>query len=128
MTLRAPENSSLSTLLINHGFLLTQINLAEKVQAAVLSRNWVEVDELIRKETSPGGAVFQRLSDYAKFSEIEFLISIRSSDKEPDEDGIWHDDGSRELAFSLSLNLNPTEIEGGTLELKRQSDDEGAAQ
>jgi hypothetical protein len=60
------------------------------------------------------------LREYARFSEIEFIISIRSSLESPDEDGIWHDDGSRVLAFSLSLTIEHQEIGGGKLEIRRR--------
>jgi hypothetical protein len=64
--------------------------------------------------------IFDELLRYEKFSQIEFIISIRSSLIEPDDDGIWHDDGSRVLAFSLSLTLEPVVIEGGCLEIRRR--------
>jgi hypothetical protein len=77
----------------------------------------------MRTEALPGGAVFEELRKYAEFSEIEFIISIRSSLEEPDEDGIWHDDGSRVLAFSLSVTLDPDGIEGGRLEIRKRGSD-----
>jgi len=43
------------------------------------------------------------------------IISIRSSEEYPDEDGIWHDDGSRVLAFSLSLTRHPGKPRSGKL-------------
>ena len=67
--------------------------------------------------------IFSKLQNYAKFSQIQFIISIRSSLEQPDEDGIWHDDGSRILAFSLSLTLNPSEIEGGILEIRERGEE-----
>ena len=64
--------------------------------------------------------IFDELRKYAEFSEIEFIISIRSSLEYPDEDGIWHDDGSRLLAFSLSLTLDHEGVEGGRLEIRKR--------
>jgi hypothetical protein len=100
------------------GYYLTHVALPAAVQQRVIERNWEALDTLFRFETSPGGSVFQELLNYASFTEIEFIISIRSSLVEPDEDGIWHDDGSRKLAFSLSLTLDPEAIEGGRLEIR----------
>lgn len=105
----------------NRGFILSAIELPGELKSAIESRNWVRVDEVIRQETLPGGAIFEELQKYTKFSEIEFIISIRSSLQEPDEDGIWHDDGSRVLAFSLSLTLDSNGVEGGVLEMRKRT-------
>jgi hypothetical protein len=103
------------------GYILSAIELPGALKAAIESRDWVKVDEIVRQETLPGGAIFQELLKYAHFSEIEFIISIRSSLQEPDEDGIWHDDGSRVLAFSLSLTLDSNGVEGGRLEMRKRA-------
>ncbi len=106
--------------LLARGFFLDPIDLPASVREAVSARDWNEVDRLVRIETLPGGVIFDRLLGYQKFSEIEFIIAIRSSRVEPDEDGIWHDDGSRVLAFSLSLTLDADGVEGGRLEIRRR--------
>ena len=85
------------------------------------------MDRLIALETRKGGAIFEELLNFSRFSEIEFIISIRSSLEVPDEDGIWHDDGSRRLAFSLSLTRNPEAIQGGRLEIRRRAERGGDA-
>lgn len=103
------------------GFLLRQINLPQGIRAIVERRDWPALDREVREFTLPGGAVFEELRPFAEFTEIEFIISIRSSLEFPDDDGIWHDDGSRVLAFSMSLTLEPGAIEGGQLEIRRQS-------
>lgn len=108
--------------LLQKGFLLTPITLPASVHEAVIARDWNELDRLMRIETQPRGAVFEELQKYERFSEIEMIIAIRSSLIEPDEDGIWHDDGSRVLAFSLSLTLQPEAIEGGRLEIRRRAE------
>jgi hypothetical protein len=107
-------------LLFSQGYFLKPISLDPSVREKVLARQWNELDQKMRRETLPGGVVFEELKKYADFNEIEFIISIRSSIDYPDEDGIWHDDGSRLLAFSLSLTLNPEAIEGGKLEIKKR--------
>lgn len=105
----------------NRGFITSAIELPGELKSAIESRNWVRVDEVIRQETLPGGTIFEELQKYTSFSEIEFIISIRSSLQEPDEDGIWHDDGSRVLAFSLSLTLDSNGVEGGRLEMRKRT-------
>jgi hypothetical protein len=102
------------------GYRLTQIELPTEVRALVQARDWPALDRAMRRETLPGGAVFEEMLRHGTFSEIEFIISIRSSLEEPDEDGIWHDDGSRTLAFSLSLTLDHAGVEGGRLEIRRR--------
>lgn len=108
--------------LLEKGHFLTRLELKPRIREAVVTRNWNELDRLIRVETLPGGAIFEALRTYETFSEIEFIISIRSSLQEPDEDGIWHDDGSRVLAVSLSLTLEPEKIEGGRLEIQKRAE------
>lgn len=102
------------------GYILSQIQLPAELRLAIEKRDWPLVDQLIKTETSPGGAIFEELQKYGDFTEIEFIISIRSSLQEPDEDGIWHDDGSRVLAFSLSLTLDSGAVEGGRLEMRKR--------
>lgn len=97
------------------GYERVQLELPMAVEAQVRARDWEALDRSIRQQTLPGGGIFRALEAYALFSSIEFIISIRSA---PDEDGIWHDDGSRVLAFSLSLTLEPEKIEGGRLALR----------
>ncbi len=108
-------------LIKTQGYFLTPLDLPTKARQAVMARDWNELDREFRRETQPGGVVFDELSKHGEFSEIEFMISIRSSLEYPDEDGIWHDDGSRVLAFSLSLTLDPAALEGGKLEIRKRN-------
>ena len=48
------------------------------------------------------------------------LRQAQSWDGFQDEEGIWHDDGSRKMGFSLSLNLAPQRIEGGELLIRHR--------
>jgi hypothetical protein len=105
---------------LSQGYSLSQLKLPDSLYRSVKGRDWKEVDHLIQGEVRKGGVIFNELSKYADFSEIEFIISIRSSLQEPDEDGIWHDDGSRVLAFSLSLTLEHQLIQGGMLGLRKR--------
>jgi hypothetical protein len=107
-------------LLDKHGYFLVPIELPPVMRGLVLERDWAGLDRALQAETRAGGVIFEALSRYARFSEIEFIISIRSSKESPDEDGIWHDDGSRLLAFSLSLSPFHEEIGGGRLEIRRR--------
>ena len=59
------------------------------------------------------------LAEYKEFNHIEHILSYRRGDDPFEEDGIWHDDGSRVLAFSLSLNVFGA-IEGGSLGFRKR--------
>jgi 2OG-Fe(II) oxygenase superfamily len=102
------------------GYFLKPIGLPESVKAHVAQRDWKALDQAIHVETRPGGVIFEELRPYSQFTEIEFIISIRSSLQLPDDDGIWHDDGSRVLAFSLSLTLDHLGVQGGRLEVQKR--------
>lgn len=82
---------------------------------AVSSKNWARLDELAFESLAIGGPLYKILEKYCPINKVEHLISLREA---PDEDGIWHDDGSRDLAFSLSLSLDPFVGEGLSLRLK----------
>ncbi len=102
------------------GSIFIDVLIPLRIREHVIQRNWLELDRSIAREVLPEGILFKELKRFAEFTEIEFIISIRSSHQDPDEDGIWHDDGSRVLAFSLSLTLKPSEIEGGCLEIRKR--------
>lgn len=106
--------------LLEHGFLKSTFPLINEIQPLVIKRDWNALDAYFSTSVRPGGFLFKKLSDYHKFDSIEHMLAIRNS--EDDEDGIWHDDGSRHIAFSLSLVLNPEAIIGGNLLIRRKND------
>jgi hypothetical protein len=108
--------------LFQAGFHVTAIKLPEEVKNFVEKRDWPGLDETFKNLTSPEGKLYQFLQAFHEFSEIEFIISIRNSLNHWEEDGIWHDDGSRVMAFSLSLTLQ--EIQGGKLAIRKKGQDE----
>ena len=55
---------------------------------------------------------------------VELMLAKRSGPQDKEEEGIWHDDASRDLAFSLSLNDSPDLIEGGLIGLRRKDEPE----
>lgn len=79
----------------------------------IKNRDYAQLDQEVFQLTGPHGLLRNKLLEFAEFDHIEHILSLRSSPD--DEDGIWHDDGSRPLAFSLGLNLSPQNIEGGEL-------------
>ena len=104
------------------GYLLKKFPLDSSLKGLVLQEKWNGVDQYFLKLTAPGGAIFSLLQSFHSFSNIETMISIRDGANEWEDDGIWHDDGSRVFAFSLSLNIHTHDIEGGVLELRRKNE------
>lgn len=109
--------------LMNTGFHLSYFPLSEEIRNMIKEENWKGLDDVFRDLTSPSGRLFQFLQNYHDFNSIEYILSIRDAANDWEEDGIWHDDGSRIFAFSLSLTENSFEIEGGRLGVKNKHDE-----
>lgn len=109
--------------LMNTGFHLTYFPLSEDIRNYVKTENWDELDRAFQIMTQPKGRLFEFLKAYHEFQAIEFIISIRDAENDWEEDGIWHDDGSRIFAFSLSLTENASGIVGGRLGVKRKDEE-----
>ncbi|RLA62777.1 MAG: hypothetical protein DRQ88_01795 [Epsilonproteobacteria bacterium] len=105
--------------LLISGFKKLTIKLPPEIREAVKARNWSLLDQNAFRLCNNDGLIFNELKNFHNFEEIEHLINIRNYID--DEDGIWHDDGSRYLAFSLSLNFAPDSIAGGELFLRKKS-------
>ena len=97
----------------NNGYFIAKIDLPSQLPKLIQSDNYNEIDDIFQTLTSPGHVIFDFLAKFCPVKEIEFIISLRSAKNEWEEDGIWHDDGSRILAFSLSLTQN--QPNGGVL-------------
>ena len=85
---------------------------------AICKKDWEQLDQLVTHSLSPSGSLRKILETYGPFSSVEHILALRHY--EEDEEGIWHDDGSRDLAFSLSLNLDSQGIQGGELSLREK--------
>ncbi|MBC7429635.1 MAG: 2OG-Fe(II) oxygenase [Bacteriovorax sp.] len=112
----------LSTELDNSNILEVTYPLPEKIIAELRNQNWQSIDQYFLEAERPGGALFEFLRNYLTFESIEHIIAIRSAPS--DEDGIWHDDGSRILGFTISLTEKPELITGGELRFKKKNDKE----
>ena len=108
--------------LFQNGYHQSYFPLSEEIQNFITSENWPGVDNEFQKLTAKGGRLFQYLNQYHDFESIEFIISIRDATNDWEEDGIWHDDGSRVFAFSLSLTAS--EVTGGRLGIRRKGEDQ----
>ncbi len=104
--------------LANEGFFKDRLTLSSATSSAVMAKDFNKVDQIFKEQTSPDGYLFKYLKQFREFSEIEFIISLRDAKNEWEEDGIWHDDGSRIMAFSLSLTYDAHCIVGGDLHIR----------
>jgi hypothetical protein len=110
--------------LFSEGFCLREFPLDPLWNEQTSREAWEELDASFKRSVAPGGAFFQFLSQYYVFASVEFIISIRDSKNEWEEDGIWHDDGSRVFAFSLSLTPDGGVSSGGHLEMRRKGEEQ----
>lgn len=100
------------------GFCIIPLTFSEEILNCVQTANYHELDRQFHLLTAKGGDVFETLKKFCPVKEIEFIISLREAKNDWEEDGIWHDDGSRILAFSLSLTIDPPI--GGVLEFRKR--------
>lgn len=107
-------------------FVRDKLALPEALSESVKTKNWGQVDRLCADLTRPGGAVFEKLFPLAGQKRMEYIVSVRDAENPWEEDGIWHDDGSRILAFSMGLNLDPGDIKGGELLIRAKGSQDEA--
>ncbi len=97
------------------GHIITHLALPESAEALALAGDWPALDKVMRE------AIDQRLmpllQTHKQFDRIEHMLALRDGGDPEEEDGIWHDDGSRVLAFSWSLNFFG-QPGGGTLGIR----------
>lgn len=108
--------------LFSRGYHVSFFPLGEEIKALVRDEKWEELDQKCNELTSKEGPLFKYIQTFCEINHIETMISVRDSKNEWEEDGIWHDDGSRVFAFSLSLTLD--EIGGGRLGLRQTGSEE----
>ena len=108
--------------LLDKGFCQLKVKLPPLVRQFIKQKDYYQLDKLFTNLTSQNGDIFNILSNFIVFDYIEFIISLREAHNDWEEDGIWHDDGSRALAFTLSLTTEP--IEGGVLGFRKKGEDE----
>lgn len=108
--------------LLESGYLLVDFPISGEVSELIKEKKWRELDQHFLNLSIPNGELRTFLKNFLDFETLEHIIAIRNAPD--DEDGIWHDDGSRFLGFSLSLNLRPETISGGELRFKKKTEKE----
>jgi hypothetical protein len=86
------------------GFLVQDFSLDPRLRSLAIAQDWKNLDQVMATLVAPGGDLWNVLTPLATFTRIEHMLALRDAADPEQEDGIWHDDGSRVLAFSLSLN------------------------
>ena len=105
------------------GYVLDSFHIDPIVKNWVRNEDWPQIDQYFKDLLSPNGELFHYLQKYLPFGKVETMLAVRDSSNDWEEDGIWHDDGSREFAISLSLNENPETIEGGVLGFRKKGEE-----
>ncbi|MCP4914951.1 MAG: 2OG-Fe(II) oxygenase [Oligoflexia bacterium] len=103
--------------MISQGYVTGKLDLDGQWLSCIRDKDWESLDKLCFQQLAKEGQLHQALQEIRSFSETEHILSLRQF---PDDEGIWHDDGSRLLAFSVSLNLDPQSIVAGELEMRRK--------
>lgn len=94
--------------------------LPPEVKTLVQEENYDELFVSLNTIARPQGELFKILENVHPYANLETMLALREGENPHEDDGIWHDDGSRVLAFSLSLNLNPETISGGELGFRQK--------
>jgi hypothetical protein len=107
--------------LFKSGHHQSSFHLPSEIKGIIANENWDELDAQFQRLTRKEGELYTFLHQYHTFESIEFIISIRDAKNHWEEDGIWHDDGTRVFAFSLSLT--DEEVQGGKLGIRRKGEE-----
>jgi hypothetical protein len=111
------DSKKINLELMNDGITMFKIDQIDEIKTLVENENYLELDQyFLREFNNTNGRLYSILNSLFPIDYIEHIIAVRSAPE--DEEGIWHDDGSRYLGFSLSLNLNPQSIQGGDLRFR----------
>lgn len=108
--------------LFAQGYHVSYFPLGDEIRSLVEKEDFQTLDQKFDELTSKDGALFKFIQNFCEINHIETMISVRDSKNEWEEDGIWHDDGSRVFAFSLSLTLD--EVQGGRLGIRHTGSDD----
>lgn len=105
--------------LYQNGIISYQLELPCELLRSLENKDWVKLDQQITTLLeAPNGILYKELIKFHSFKNTEHIIAIRN--EVGDEDGIWHDDGSRHIAFTWSLNESPELITGGELLFRKR--------
>lgn len=104
------------------GYHLQTLELPDGARELALAGEWDQLDVLMARAVRE--RVMPELLKHKSFQNIEHMLALRKGDDPQEEEGIWHDDGSRVLAFSWSLNFFGMP-QGGTLGVRPKGAQQG---
>lgn len=104
--------------LMANGHILIDYPYAMELLPLVKNQDYQALDQLFLNDSKVNGKLNQFLQAFYPYNFLEHILAIRTP---PDDDGIWHDDGSRHFGFSLSLNLDHENILGGELLVRKKN-------
>lgn len=115
----------------NSGLIPCQIELPKHWVTLAKNKDYETLSSEIADQLQ-GQSLWHQINDYLQsiyltspiIWEFEWMLAQRQGPQDEDQEGIWHDDSSRDLALSLSLNLEPELISGGELRLRSRSNRE----
>lgn len=105
--------------LLDNGHIEVQLPL-EELYPLIENCDWQNLDQRLLELFKPSGELFKFYKNYVEFDSIEHIIAIRDGSDPDEEDGIWHDDGSRIAAFSISLTKDLDQLIGGELSFRKK--------
>ncbi len=104
--------------LLENPFLVHKLELPEEFKFFVEKADYFQLNIVYEQSLKPHGFLRTFLENHCVFSDLDGIIAKREAPN--DDEGIWHDDGSRSMGFSLSLNLFPENISGGNLLIRER--------
>lgn len=110
------KNSLKDLKMLENGFKILRFEGLEHLLELSIKKDWQTLDKTFFNFTKRDSPFYSLLQEHHTFDQLEHIINHRVA--ENDEDGIWHDDGSRFMAFSVSLNPDIKSIQGGELLLR----------
>jgi len=108
------------------GHISIKLKLPEIWKELSLKKDYEQLDTLAKTSLLSDGLLYLQMKKMApehflKERSFEHILSLREGPQREDFDGIWHDDGTRFLAFSMSLNEDYKSIMGGELLMRHKS-------
>ena len=71
-----------------NGFHKTYFTMGDDIREMVRQEDWNKVDQTFKDLTKENGRLYNFLKEFHDFSSIEFIISLRDSTNDWEEDGI----------------------------------------
>lgn len=93
----------------------------------VLTKDWDALYKACLDALKDGQFLFNTLKSLTsenfqtELFDYEIMLAQRVGPQDEEEEGIWHDDGSRDFALSISLNPEPENIKGGEVFVRQKS-------